>query len=607
MQNLFLGITLGNDPHTMGIFNAGKIARMLEIKFEVVPVNATDIEKIKIISELNPAYIGLSYRLSTDKAFSELKKFLDKMEEYNLLQREEGRKICFSALQPAIEEIYESEICRNYDLHLMMNYSDLSRRTRQTANFFGVTNTSVMNEIIERLNRENDTSQIKILDEIASNVVESYDFLPEQKLKKPSDAALNSFTQRMKESKIPLIRSHFGVPADTIFPTVGGIKKIASSGSIDELSLGSSDLSQRYYGEPEKFKELKNDGGVPYKDIKDLKILADAAKTGNFPAMKPYCHVKNIIPFIDDCLQVGMLKGAHQAIPLFWFGKLDGRGDMTLEEAVYNHIAAVKHLVKKNIPVEMNDPNQWSLRYVHDSLLVVSYSMILSVMYSVGAKEIILQCHFNDPATTGDYADLGKFFAVKKMTEALRPVGNKSQIYFETRSGIGHFNSDLRKAKFQLARSILLQMLINPSVLHMVSYCEADHVATADDIIDSSKILRRAVRLFNENVFDIKKQTDFDIVNARAEYLFSEAMTVLETLTKNSPQHLMYQTLSKPDLLISAVKNRYLTAPGITCAKYSNPDITTKATQYGFLDCYKNWEAPIPLTERERLAGLPKI
>lgn len=609
MQNLFLGMTLGNDPHTLGVFNAGKIAKKVGINFMIIPTDASDDEKFRIIKEQDPLYLGLSYRLSTDKAVEELKRFLKKLDEYNLIQ---GRKVCFGALLPTLKEVHTLGLDVEYHLELMGSYPDLDKTTRQTANFFGLKDGIVLEEVVKKIHDENEPERIVILDELAKSIVEHDRFLIEKPLVKPSESALEYFPQRMKESNIPVIRSHFGVPDDTIFPTIEGIRKIANSGAVDEISIGSSDLSQRYYGKPDKFKELKNDGGVPYKDINDLRLLALASKTGNFPSLKPYCHVSNIIEFIDDCLSVGMLKGAHQAIPLFWFNELDGRGDMTLEESIDAHLAGVQHLAQKGIPVEMNDPNQWSSRFVHDTLFVVSYALISAVMFKAGVQDIILQCQFNKPATTGDYADLGKFAAVKRIVEALRPIGNKANIYYEARSGIEHFSTDLEKAKFQLARSVLLQMLIEPSILHLVSYCEADHVATADDVIESSKILRCAAHTFQNNELDIKKAVNWDVVNERAEFLYKEAMVVLYELAalavgnKFIDTHNLYHYLSEPSVLKNAVQFRYMTAPGIAGKKYANKDILTKVTEYGFLDCYENWEDKKPMSEEKRISKLKK-
>ncbi len=79
---------------------------------------------------------------------------------------------------------------------------------------------------------------------------------------------MTSLPYRSIEAKRPpLIRTHLGIPSDSIAPTVEGIKILANAKVVDEISLGSSDLSQRYFGKPEEFKIRKNDGGVHIKII----------------------------------------------------------------------------------------------------------------------------------------------------------------------------------------------------------------------------------------------------------------------------------------------------------------------------------------------------
>ena len=75
MQNLFIGLTLGQDPHTVGIHKAGKIARLAGINYKILPPAMDDDTKIRTILDENPKYVGLSYRLSTDKAIMELENF----------------------------------------------------------------------------------------------------------------------------------------------------------------------------------------------------------------------------------------------------------------------------------------------------------------------------------------------------------------------------------------------------------------------------------------------------------------------------------------------------------------------------------------------------
>lgn len=612
MRKLYLAMTLGADPHTVGLYKSARIANLLDIPSRILAPDTDDEEKMRIIKEEAPAFLGLSYRLSPDKAVFELQKFLKKLENAGLIGKENGRFISFAGLLPSLELVRKLELDKKYGLSLMGSYKDIDRTTGDTVDFFRIATSQQREEIIKLIRKETQPERIGLLDEIAKDVLRNDAYLLEPPLPIPSEAALASFPVRIDESPIPVIRSHYGVPAPDINPTVNGIMKIAQSRVIDELSLGSSDLSQRYYGHPEMFIDRKNDGGVPYKNREDLKKLFLASRAGNFPSVKPYCHVTDIIPFIDECLDIGMLRGAHQAIPLFWFNELDGRGPMTVYESIEEHLRAVRHLVKRGIPVEMNDPNQWSSRMVHDTLFVVSYCLLSSVMYEAGVSNMVVQCQFNKPATTGDYADLAKMLTAQYFIEQLRPIGNRTRIFYECRSGIEHFSTDQELAKFQLARSTMLQMLINPSILHLVSYCEADHVATADDVIESSKILRHAVRLFRENEPDIRRAVKWDIVQKRSDFLKAEVRTVLDELLALSGHRNItdlreyHHYLGQASTLQDAMKYGIMAAPGITQKKYAHPELLTKTGEYGAMDCYRNWEDAAPMREAERLAAIRK-
>lgn len=607
MKNLYLAMTLGADPHTVGIHKASRIANLLGIPSRILAPDTDDETKLRIIKEEQPLFLGLSYRLSPDKAVFELKKFLKLMENNGLLGTDNGRFICFAGLLPALDLVRNLGIDKEYNLSLMGSYKNIDRTTGETIDFFRMASRTQREDIVKLIRKESEPERINILDEIAKDVIHNDAYLLEPPLPIPSKEAMLSFPARIDESSIPLIRSHYGVPSENINPTVDGVIKIAQNRAVDEVSLGSSDLSQRYYGHPEMFVDRKNDGGVPYKNREDLVQLFQASRDGNFPAVKPYCHVVEIIPFIEECLDIGMLRGGHQAIPLFWFNEMDGRGPMSVPESIEEHVSAVKHLAKRGIPVEMNDPNQWSSRMVNDGLFIVSYCLLASVMYDAGVSDMIIQCQFNKPATTGDYADLAKMTTAQYFIEQLRPKNNKSKIFYECRSGIEHFSSDQKLAKFQLARSTMLQMLINPNILHLVSYCEADHIATADDVIESSKILRRAIRLYKENEQDIRRGVKWDVVQKRGEFLKDEVKTTLDALVALSGNRDItnlkeyYRYLSKTRTLQDAIKYGIMAAPGITQEKYAQPELMTKSGEYGFIDCYRDWNDLMPMREKERL------
>ena len=610
MNRFFLGITLGDDPHTLGIFNAGRIAKMLGIDYYVVPPNASIDEKLDLIAKYNPKYLGLSYRLSTEQGILELQRFLAAMEKAGLFSEiYENRRICFAALPNTLKEVSKLSLHERYHLNLMGQSENRDETTLHTISYFEEKSEEKIKMVVETIHRENEPERIEILDQIAKDVIgyESYRMMPA--LQVPSDAARISMVQRRDSSSIPLIRTHFGIPSDSIEPTVEGIEIIAKAKVVDEISLGSSDLSQRYFGKPIEFEGRKNDGGVPYKTKEDLVRLYQATRQGNYPALKPYCHVQDMIPFADLCREIGLLIGAHQAVPLFWFSELDGRGPLSVDDAIDEHIALVKHLKSFNIPVEMNDPNQWSSRFCHDTVFVSDYALIASVMYEAGIQNMVFQMQFNKPAATGDYGDISKMSAARNMIEYVRPKNNNSRILVETRSGIEHFSSHLPTAKLQLARSTLLQMLMNPDIIHLVSYCEADHAATAYDIIESSQIVRKAVELFKENESDIRKAAVHPFVETRKNYLISESKDLLNQIASVKESYEgqnISKYLSDPYVLKEAMRRQYMTAPGIMNVNYANPNIITKPSPFGVVDCYEEWDAQLPLTEKERIIRLEK-
>jgi hypothetical protein len=602
MQEIFVGLTLGNDPHTVGIHKAGKIARAAGIAYQIMPPATDDADKLRTLKEQDPRFIGLSYRLSPEIALMELRKFLNQMANVGLIDRS-GRRIGFAALPATLKAVQTSGLQAQFDLVLIGAETSFRDNILRVLDFLDVKSDRRRSEILDTLLRESEPEKIPELDQIANRVIDTYTYIPESPLSKPSPQAIKSLPRRIEETQIPLIRTHFGIPSDSIQPTVEGIEKIALNGVVDEISLGSSDLSQRYFGDPKAFEDRKNDGGVPYQTIEDLEKLYLATRRGNFPSIKPYAHVVNLKSFIDACLEVGMLVGAHQAVPLFWFCELDGRGPLSVRDALQEHIEAVACLALKGIPVEMNDPNQWSSRYVHDTLFVVDYALIAAVMFTAGVKDMILQCQFNKPAETGDFADLGKMAAARDIVERIRPYRHPARVYLETRSGIEHFSTDLNTAKFQLARTTLLQMILSPSIIHLVSYCEADHAATAEDVIESSMLVRRAVRLFKENEPDLKKYLDHPIVLQRRDHLLGEAQYVLTRIAALSPRSGdLCQTLSDPDVLHQALQTRMMTAPGITHPDYLNPGMLTKPNKYGFMDCYEQWDDVTPIREERRLS-----
>lgn len=607
-NRFFIATSLANDPHTEGMHNASKIAALGDIDSIILPPNLDYTPFYDSVYKHRPKYIGLSYRQNENVAVAELFKVVNFLFTSGLVKPEDDVKILFAGLPKTIE-ILESKIAElPLKVTLCRNSANVLDRVTETVDFFDIWKDR--EGIIQRVYEELVPKGIEIFDQLADEAVSGDNYKNEPPLEIPSPKACKDYITRIKESEFPVLRSHFGIPAPDIMPTVEGIKQLAEARVLDEVSLGSSDLSQRYFGHPEMFERLKNDGGVPYKDFNDLVALYQASRHGNFPGVKPYCHVVDLVKFAHQCLDAGMLRGVHQAVPLFWFNELDGRGPAIVRESIKEHFACVRELAKEGIPVEMNDPNQWSSRWAHDTVIVTSYALISAVMTMCGVDNMVLQMQFNKPKETGDYADLAKMTAGLEMARRVSMARkNPAGILRETRTGIESLSSDMNLAKWQLARSTFLQMCVDPHIIHIVSYCEANYAARPADIIDSSRLIRRAVRIFRENKEDILKYTKDPIVEERRSFLINECTTLLNAIAKLHPKYApgrvetLAPYLGNEDVLATAIEKKLMSAPGIINKKYRG-DFITKAAKYGMINVVEDYVNPRIVTEDERLKSI---
>lgn len=607
MRNrFFIATSLANDPHTEGMHNASKIAALGEVESMILPPSLDYKAFYDALYTHKPQYIGLSYRQNEHVAVEELFKIINYLHNSGLVKKEDNVKIQFAGLPKTIQ-ILENKIDElPLKVTLCKNSPKVLDRVTETVDFFDIKKDreSIINRVYEELVPKG----IDIFDQLADEAIRGDNYKNEPPLAIPSTEACRNYTVRIAQSEFPVLRSHFGIPASDIKPTVEGIRELAEARVLDELSLGSSDLSQRYFGHPELFKQMKNDGGVPYKDYNDLVALYQASRCGNFPGVKPYCHVTDLVKFVHQCLEAGMLRGVHQAVPLFWFNELDGRGPSIVRDSIIEHFEAVRVLAKEGIPVEMNDPNQWSSRWAHDTIIVTSYALVSAVMTMCGVDNMVLQMQFNKPKETGDYADLAKMSAGLEMAQRIS-LGRKhpARIYRETRTGIESLSADMDLAKWQLARSTFLQMCMDPHIIHIVSYCEANYAARPADIIDSSKLIRHAVRIFRQNKEEIMKYVHTPVVEERKEFLMRESEYILRQIAKLHPQYesapieLIAKYLGDPDVIATAIEKKIMSAPGIVNVRYRG-DFITKPQKYGMINAVKDYLTGTILTERERLS-----
>jgi hypothetical protein len=226
---------------------------------------------------------------------------------------------------------------------------------------------------------------------------------------------------------------------------------------------------------------------------------------------------------------VETINNAWCAIPLFWFNRMDGRGPVGLKESIIYHQKIMHWYGARNIPVELNEPHHWGMREAPDVIYVVSGYLSAYNALAYGVRDYIAQFMFNSPPQVSDSMDLAKMMAILEMIGSLE--GPDFKIWTQTRTGLLSFPLEPTAAKAHLASSIYLQMALKPNIVHVVSYTEADHAATGDDVIESCLLARRAI----QNAMSGQPDMTLDPkIIRRKEYLIEQAKITLAAIAKTS-------------------------------------------------------------------------
>ena len=100
-------------------------------------------------------------------------------------------------------------------------------------------------------------------------------------------------------------------------------------------------------------------------------------------------------------------KNAWAAIPLCWYSVIDGRSGRLISDAIKEHQEVMNWYALKNIPVEVNESHQWSLRDAHDSL-AVAMAFLAAYNAKTGVRHYVSQYMFNNPPGTSAEMDIAK-------------------------------------------------------------------------------------------------------------------------------------------------------------------------------------------------------
>ncbi|MBN2119213.1 MAG: cobalamin B12-binding domain-containing protein [Anaerolineales bacterium] len=368
------------------------------------------------------------------------------------------------------------------------------------------------------------------------------------------------------KSPYPILRHHFGLP--TLEATIEGIQKIAEAQALDVISLGiDQDAQENFYHPERQDPRRKGAGGVPVRSEEDYRLLYAASRRGNFPLLRTYSGTDDFLRLAE--MYVETINIAWCAIPLFWFNQMDGRGPWDLEGSIREHQRVMKWYGEHDIPVELNEPHHWGMRDAPDVVFVVSAYLSAYNARAFGVKDYIAQLMFNSPPGLSDAMDLAKMLAVLDLVEPLE--SDNFRVWKQTRIGLLSHPLDPDAARGHLAAATYLQMSLKPHIYHIVGHTEAHHAATAQDIIEASRMARRAIENAVRGAPDM---TADPTITKRRKQLVKEAALLLEAIAGLAGPEAA-DPFTDAVTLARAVTSGLLDAPQLRGNKFGRGEIRT--------------------------------
>jgi len=236
------------------------------------------------------------------------------------------------------------------------------------------------------------------------------------------------------------------------------------------------------------------------------------------------------------------------------------------------------------------------MREAPDVISVVAAYLSAYNARAFGVKDYIAQMMFNCPPGLTDAMDLAKMLAIIKMIESLAKPDFR--IWRQTRTGLLSYPVDFDAARAHLVASVYLQMALRPHIVHVVGYTEADHAATAADVIESCKLARRSV----ENALGGPDMTRDDRIQARAAELSREATTTLEAIWELAPNGVADPWVDATTLTC-AIETGILDAPQLRNNPFGRGQIVTRIDSRGACIAIEPTTGS-PLSEHDRMATL---
>ncbi len=528
------------DAHTLGLATINEF--LTECGFKVVvadlkvanaltnPQNIYNSSLIgKWIKDNNITVLGFSYRLDIDDAVLIFQKLMYQLELKRMLVKDGGKlkSICFAGLPEACNKI------KYLYKDVIVFYGDES--FTDSLKMLGIDLSIAPKGFIDNSSYKN------TLDGFGKEIIDKGDYLSVFPVDRSgyknfgtvNDNLIDRIRYNRENNLPPIIRAHAGPYIEnrdeSVKQFIEWSRLLALSGYLDVLSIGTSQLTQSKFGED--WENLPNGGGVGINSPQEYERIYKAAKP---MLVRTYSGTKNLCKQAE--IHEKSLNIAWHALSLWWFSKIDGRGDLNLLDNLTEHFETIKYITGTGKPYEANVAHQFAFRSSDDVSYAVSAFLAAKAAKKLGIKHFILQVMLNNPKHTSAINDLAKARATLNIVKSLEDSNFK--VFFQTRVGLSYLSHNIDKAKKQLASITAVMDDIrpfnsqNPDIIHVVSYSEGSDLATPEIIDESIKITLYSLNKYREYrgkgwLDNMEENKD---VNKRMLYLMDEAKIVVNAI-----------------------------------------------------------------------------
>jgi len=528
------------DAHTLGIATINEF--LTECGFKVVVANSEVSKAItnprniynsslieKWIIKNNIQALGFSYRLNVDDAVLIFQKLMCQLESKKMLVKDGGKlkSIWFAGLPEACNKI------KYLYKDVIVFYGDES--FTDSLKMLGI------DPLIAPKGFKDESTYKITLNGFGKEVIDKGDYISTLPVDRSgyknfgtaNDGLIDRINHGRNNNLPPVIRAHAGPYIENRHESakqfIEWSRLLAHSGYLDVLSIGTSQLTQSKFGET--WGDLPNGGGVGVNSPEEYERIYEAAKP---MLVRTYSGTKNLRKQAE--IHEKSLNIAWHALSLWWFSKIDGRGELNLLDNLTEHFEAIKYIAKTDKPYEANVAHQFAFRSSDDVSYVVSAFLAAKAAKKLGIKHFVLQIMLNDPKHTSAINDLAKARATLNMVRSLEDSNFK--VFLQTRVGLSYLSHNIDKAKKQLASITALMDDVepfnsqSPDIIHVVSYSEGNDLATPEIIDESIKIT-----LFSLNKYREYRKKDWidnmdknPYINNRMHHLISEAKIVINAI-----------------------------------------------------------------------------